>query len=377
MAHIVFVIANNSSVPYFTWFAQKATTQREFTFSFIAMCYSLPEMINEMALFGHKAYWVPFDSNRRKKSMVNCLPKLVRLFKEINPDVVHSHLFDDSLPAILAAKLANVKIRVVTKQDTTFHWFYAPRYVIFDKLINKTATHLIAVSEECKEFILKNEKADPSKVKMIHHGVPLVYITNQSEEKKEELINRYSLRGKRVVGTLARLIEWKGYKLLIDAAEIITKKYNDVIFLFAGVGNQKDELQAIVRKKGLESKIIFTGFVERSYVPSLYGIMQVYAHAANFEPFGFVIAEAMLNAVPVVSTKTGSAQDAILHKENGFLVNERTGAAIAEGIEYILQYNPENTIGLKGQKIAKEMYEFNTMWHNHIDLYREVLRRKK
>ncbi len=51
--------------------------------------------------------------------------------------------------------------------------------------------------------------------------MPLKKATNQIEEVKKELIDKYKLKDKLVIGTISRLIEWKGYKHIINAVEII------------------------------------------------------------------------------------------------------------------------------------------------------------
>ena len=84
-----------------------------------------------------------------------------------------------------------------------------------------------------------------------------------------------------------------------------------------------------VQDLGLEENVVFNGWVERDDVPSLFGIMDGYLHAADHEPFGFVYAEAMMAGVPVVSTRTGAALDAIEDGVSGILVNERSGGALA------------------------------------------------
>ena len=70
--------------------------------------------------------------------------------------------------------------------------------------------------------------------------------------------------------------------------------------------------------------------MDRTYIPSFYGILNVYVHAASFEPFGFVIAEAMMNGAPIVSTPTGSALDSIKHKENGYIVEYKNSEVLRD-----------------------------------------------
>ncbi len=370
--HIVFIIANNSSVPYFLWFAEQNYKTPSFKFTFVCLHHSQPTLIDEVKKFNCDCFWIPFYSEKRKISMLKAVPKLVSLFKTIKPDIVHSHLFDDSLPTVIAAKIAGIKHRIVTKQDTTFHWYYAPKAVKFDKIINTFSTKLIAVSNECKDFIIECEKADPRKIVLIHHGIPLDKLSNATESHKTDLIKRFQLEQKIVVGTVARLIEWKGHRILLNVLEQLVPKHPNIVFLFAGEGELKNELIEIIRSKKLEKHVILTGWIDREQIPSLYAIMDIYIHAAKYEPFGFVIAEAMLNSAPVLSTKTGAALDAIKTGENGYLVDYDNVEQFVEGVEYLLKNNSK-TIGIKGRETASKMYSFEKMWQSHISLYQQCL----
>lgn len=371
-AHIIFLMANNSSVPYFLWFAEKSMPNPRFKFSFVCLTNSEPMMIEQMKQYNCNCYWIPFSNNSRKVSMLKAIPKLYRLFKSLKPDIVHSHLFDDSVPTLIASRIAGIKLRFITKQDTTFHWFYAPKAVVLDKLNNLLATHIIAVSEECKKFILDKEKADPAKIHLIHHGIPIDKLSFATEEYKNELIKRYDLSQKIVIGTVARLIDWKGHEILLDVAQKIISEHPKIVFLFVGEGELKNKLEQIIIDKNLSQNIILTGWIEREKIPSLYSIMDIYIHAARYEPFGFVIAEAMLNGTPVLSTKTGSALDAITSKENGYLVDYDNVSQFVDGINFLLAHD-RKIIGEAGRKTAKEMYNFDKMWESHISLYEKSL----
>lgn len=368
--HIVYTIANNSSVPYFIWFARKNAEHKKFKFSFILLCKEFPALASEVKQYDCTCYWIKYDSSYRKSSIFKAFFKLFFLFKKLNPDVIHAHLFDDSLPALLAGRLLRIKKRVITKQDTTFHWFYAPKGIIFDRLNNRNATHIVAVSEECKQFILEKEKASREKITTIHHGIPPEIFTKQSEEYKNELIQKYQLEGKKIIGTVARLIEWKGYRYIIEAIPEVIKKYPNALFLFVGQGDQKEELEQLAKKLNVLQYVMFTGWVDRKYIPSLYALLDVYAHAANYEPFGFVIPEAMMNAAPVVSTPTGSALDAIQHKLNGYLVKYKDAASMSEGICYTLDHGTD--FKEAGRKTALEKYNFDLMWQSYIQLYKKT-----
>lgn len=273
---------------------------------------------------------------------------------------------------MIVAKLLGIKTRIITKQDTYFHWLYAPGIVRFDRLNNKLATHIVAVSEECKQFILEKEKAESSKVHMIHHGIRIDKLSKSNVSTIEVLRERFNLKNKIVVGTIARLIEWKGHLLILEAAEKIIQKYPQTVFLFVGQGELKEKIEFIAKEKGISDHIILTGWIDRENIPSLFSVMDIYMHAAKYEPFGFVIAEAMLNAIPVLSTKTGAALDAIQHKENGYLVNYDSSDKFVEGFEFLMNADRKQ-IGEKGKATALKMYDFEKMWQSYINLYRKAI----
>lgn len=374
MIHVLHIMANNSSVPYFNWLAGENRRHSGFRFSFVAMNNTRPAMLDEMKAAGCDCYWIPFDQGKRKRSMLKAVPSLIRLFKQVKPDIVHSHLFDDSVPSLFAARMAGIRTRFITKQDTTFHWYYAPGGVKYDRLNNRNATHIVAVSEECRQFVLEKEKAEPGKVSLVHHGIPFEKLAEQDEQVKQELRSRYHLEGKTVIGTVARLIEWKGYRHIIEAAPAVVKQYPNVRFLFAGQGPQEAELRKMVSDRKLNDHVVFAGWVERSAIPSLYGIMDIYLHAASHEPFGFVIAEAMANGTPVVSTPTGAAKDGIVHRKNGYLVEGAIPEGIVQGIEFMMGADRKQ-LGEAGRKTAQELFSIERMWKGYAALYTRAMGR--
>ncbi len=366
--HVVFVMANNSSVPYFNWFAEEASKQTEFKFSFVCLFPQKPKMIDDVGAFGCDCYWIPFNAEKRKVSFLKSISPLYRLFRKLKPDVVHTHLFDDSLPSLFAARLARVKIRAITKGDAGYHYYYAPKWTVFDKFNNWNATDIVAISSENQKFILEKEKAKSQKISLIHHGIPISTYTRQIEEDKCMLRKKYSLEGRFVVGTVSRLIEWKGYRYIVDAAEKVISEIPNITFLFVGVGPQEEELKELIQAKGLDKHIHLTGWVDRKLIPSLYGIMDIYVHAAAKEPFGFVIAEAMMNGLAIISTPTGAALDIIEHKKNGILVREKDGGAIYQAI-LALHKEDSNALKKNAREKARELYDFKVMWRKHLDLY--------
>lgn len=373
---VLLSMANNSVTPYFSRFARLASKSEEVELAFLCLYHEKPAMIEEMQEFGYKVYWIKFDSAKRKKHLFSSFFKAIRLLRKIKPDIVHTHLFDDSLPVLSAAKWVGIKCRVISKLDAGFHYNYNKKWVFLDRFNNKNATHIVAVSNENRDFVANIEKASSSKLTVINQGLDVNEVTTISENRKNDIINKYSLRNRRICLTVSRYIEWKGYRFIIEAADLVRKKHPEILFLFIGYGDQREELESEVKARGLSDNIIFIGWTKREDLNCLYSVSNVFVHASINEPFGYVIAEAMLNKLPVVATDTGAAHDAIRHKETGYLVEFKNGQQIAEGINYLIE-NDTSQLKESAYNKALEMFTVEKMWKKHLKLYLRACKNKR
>lgn len=367
--HVMMIIANSPNPSYFRWFAELNHKEKACKLSFIFMHTENPALAEEMKKYGVESHWIHFNTYKSKPlQYIKTFFKLFFLFKKLKPDVVQTNLFDDSLPALFAAKLAGIKKRIITKQDTGYHVNYAPSVVKYDKFNNANATHLIACSEESKEFILKNENGDANKITLIHHGVDEQFISTATNQQIEEVKKRFHLEGKTTIGTIARYIPLKGYADLINAMEKLKDKFPDLIFLGVGYGAQKTEIEKLIEEKKLKSRFILTDLIDYNLMPAVYRNFKIYVHAAKLEPFGFVIAEAMFNKCPIVTTRVGASRDFLVHKESAYLVNFDAPDEIANGIEYLLTHQNDAMVQ-KAYAIAKNNFSREIMWSKYKTLY--------
>lgn len=367
--HIIWVLANCNRAPYFTWFAREAAKHNDFQLSFVALYPTRPELVNELNRVGFECHWIPYDSGSRKQQLVKAFIALRRYFKKTKPDVVHTHLFDDSLSGILAAKYAQVPMRVVTKGDASYHHYHVPHWTRFDKMINAGATDIIALSEESKAFIINTERAPLDKVHLLHHGLDIDEVTRATTGTIESMKTRWNLTGKHVVGVVSRMVKWKGYDTLIEVAAATIKKDPNVHFLFCGDGPDKQHIMQRIREMQLEPFITLTGPIPAADMPSFFQCLNVFLHGAKMEPFGLVIAEAMLNGIPVVSTPTGAARDAIISEKHGYICDYGNTTAMSESILKLRDTEQASVLGKNARAQATILFSSSANYKNLLELY--------
>ncbi len=363
------IIANSPNPSYFNWFAQLNNRTKEFKFTYVFLLTENSNMAETFKENGVDVRWFSFNYAKSKPGQyIRLAFQLFLLFLKIKPDVVHTNLFDDSLPALFAAKLAGIKKRIITKQDTGYHILYHPKYIKMDKFNNSNATHIIPTSGETNGLIMEYEKPDVSKVKIISHGMSEAGITNCTNEQIKEFKTKFGLENKIVIGSVSRYIELKGYRYIIAAAKIAVQKYPQLHFLFIGTGQQQEELGLLVSQHNLEKHITLTGRIDFELIPAAYQSMDIFIHASEVEAFGFVFAEAMFNKVPIISTRVGAVRDALTHKENAYITKFKDPKDIAAGIDFMMQHDRKQ-IAEKAYAICKERFSIETMWENFKTIY--------
>jgi glycosyltransferase involved in cell wall biosynthesis len=136
------------------------------------------------------------------------------------------------------------------------------------------------------------------------------------------------------IGTVARLIPWKGQHVALEAAEILKRKI-DFEWLFVGgasLGSSAyaQRVKSQARRLGLEEHVEFVDWIED--MPGFYRSLDVLVHVPTEpEPFGLVLGEAMACGVPVVTTAGGGAEE-LVRAGQGFVVPPGDAEAVASSL---------------------------------------------
>jgi glycosyltransferase involved in cell wall biosynthesis len=150
-----------------------------------------------------------------------------------------------------------------------------------------------------------------------------------------------ALLGKRIVLSVGRLVAYKGFDVLIEAARGFP---DDVVTLIVGGGPLLEDLRTKIRARGLDSNVIVTGHVLSDVLDSLFRRATVFClpSVARSEAFGVVLVEAMSYGLPIVATEIeGSAVPWVnVHETTGLNVAVQDPAAMARACLSIID-DPE------------------------------------
>ena len=147
--------------------------------------------------------------------------------------------------------------------------------------------------------------------------------------------NRYP--GKKIIFSLGRLVEYKGYKFLVEAAKYLP---DDYIILIGGSGPLKASLQSQIEHESLQDKVLLLGRISDEDLSSYYGACDLYCLPSimKTEAFAIVQIEAMSCGKPIVATKIPESGVSWVNAdgESGFNVPVKDSKALADAIARIL-----------------------------------------
>lgn len=354
--NITYILSDIQKAIAFEWIAENIDKSK-FDLSFILLNPSDSPLEQYLIEHAMPVYRVRYEG---KSSIPRAFFKVRQLLKKLKTQVVHCHLFGACVVGLTAAKSLRIKKRIYTRHHSTFHHEYFPRAVFYDKMLNRLASDIVAISHNVKQILLEKEKVKDKKIHLIHHGFDLEEFTKIDTEIINQLKQKYNLVGfEPVIGVVARQVHWKGIQFIIPAFEKLLAIYPQAKLVLTNAnGDFKTDIQALLKNIPSENYIEIE-FEEN--VTSLFHLFDVYVHTpinAMVEAFGQTYIEALASGTPSVFTLSGVAHEFIEDNKNALVVDYQNSEGIFTAIQKILtDKNLTNTLKMNG--IASVQHAFN------------------
>ncbi|CAM8634643.1 RfaG Glycosyltransferase [Comamonadaceae bacterium] len=144
--------------------------------------------------------------------------------------------------------------------------------------------------------------------------------------------------GRRIVLAVGRLVPYKGFSVLIEAAKHFT---DDSVVVIVGAGPMQQELQQAIKLGKLMDRVILAGRLNDAALHALFKRATLYCLPSTYraEAFGVVLIEAMSYELPIVASDIpGSGVPWVnQHGVSGLNVAIGDAKALAEACNQILE----------------------------------------
>jgi glycosyltransferase involved in cell wall biosynthesis len=272
---------------------------------------------------------------------------LNRWLKKHPIDLIHCHLTAAWLAGLWLhmANKGNRKIRLLFHE----HNPYILNSTIYPYLVRVAARkgRIIVVSQFFAE-ITSLKGISKERILLLPNFVEAKFFSPVNQVHPIDLDPEW-VKDQVIIGFAGRLVESKGWRDLIEVAEMMRSE--PVRFLVAGSGRDEQKLRQVIREHGLGNKIRLAGYI--SDMRQFYRSIDTLIFPSAFEIFGLVPLEAQASGVPVIAYNIPGLNESI-SEENAILVPPDNRQALATQIKQLIKdHNLRNALVSSGYVNAR------------------------
>jgi len=267
------------------------------------------------------------------------ISRLARIFKQEQPDIVHSQLFHGDLYSWLASRKQPVPILATTLQGINFHWemerglrrFFGRFFSSSYRTLYRDFNGIAACSEAVRQAVASRPGVvvPSERIHVIHNTIDL----HQTRLPTAEPVDAKRTAGVHRLITVANFDPVKGHGVLIEALRLLPKDLRWECVLI-GDGPRRNNIARCVSTLGLSGRVRFLGF--RNDVSAWIRSSDCFVFPSRWDGLGMAVLEAMALGVPVVASATGGIPEIIQQGITGLLVPPEDPSALSLGIRRVL-----------------------------------------
>lgn len=289
------------------------------------------------------------------------------------PRIVHFFLPAAYLIGAIAASIARVKIRIMSRRSLNNYQQGYPVVRWLEMKLHRRMNAVLGNSNAVVRQLRDDEDIPADRLGLIYNGIEAISIPSGNKTAVRSLLKIEEPTLVYII--VANLIPYKGHLDLLAALGIANDRIGQQWHLLvvgrddgAGAG-----IRTMAQKLNIESRISILG--SRSDVPALLFASDVALLCSHQEGFSNAILEAMSFGLPMIVTDVGGNAEAVLDGKTGVVVPARDPEALAEPI-VLLAREPllRESYGTAGRKRIEDLFLLEACVAKYEALYRGLLK---
>ncbi len=295
--------------------------------------------------------------------------RLNRLVKTENIQAIHcGKSLPEGLVALLIKITKGIPYYLYVHGEEIESALLSREYKLLNKLVLRNARKIVCNSKNTKRLLKKWGEAIHNNAIVLYPGVDTEYF-----KPVKDIQNPYA--GKRLITTISRLQKRKGHANLIEAIGLLKQKIPDVQYLIVGDGEEKANLESLIKEKNLEDYVKILTDVDNEGLIRFYNYADIFVLpniqvGNDIEGLGIVLLEAQACGTPVIAGQSGGTLEALSPNVTGQLVDANNIQKLAETIEGMLM--DRKRLGHMSTE-AREFVEHQFSWKVQIDRAKDAL----
>lgn len=309
----------------------------------------------------------------RRRYLPLSLLRLAWWMRRARVDLLHAHMFEAALFGRIAARLAGVRVMVVTEHGPEL--WKGRHHLAIDRWLNRATARHIAVARDGLEIRVRRERVPADRITLIPNGVAIIDHASEGADRAAVRAEFALPLDAPVIGTVGRLVPEKGYGHLVDALASIRDQFPAIRWLAVGDGHLRTTLAEQVHAAGLDDAVIWAGL--RADVSRILPALDVWVMSSIEEGLPVALLEAMASGRAIVATRIGGIPDAARDGAEALLVPPADPPALAAAIGRLLREPAlARRIGSAARTRAEAEYSIASVARRIEAVYREELARR-
>ncbi|HVS09413.1 MAG TPA: glycosyltransferase [Planctomycetota bacterium] len=318
----------------------------------------------------HELAMVRQVSPRRDRAQ---LRELERLLARLRPDVVHTHSSKAGVLGRLASLSSGIGVRVHTPHTFAFLFrsMFSPLarglYREVERALAGSTERFVAVSAGEAATLRASGIVDPARIRVVANGIdPAPWLAARPIARAELGVEP----GPPLCAVVGLLNAAKGQDLALEA---LARPGNEELrLLLVGHGEERERLEALARRLGLERRVRFLGW--RTDVPAIVAACDFLVLPSRWEGMPYAVLEALAAGRPVVASDVDGARELVGDSRCGRIVGQESVEELAEAMAEMaaLSRGAREALGAEGRRRVLAGYTLERMREGLLRLYAEV-----
>jgi glycosyltransferase involved in cell wall biosynthesis len=287
---------------------------------------------------------------------------LVRWFRTNRCDVVSAHSSTDSWLAAFALLALGRPLPMVRTRHISAP---VPRNAPSRWLYTRATTRIVTTGELLKKELVERNGYPAGRIDSVPTGIdPQRFRPGDRGEARRRL---GLPRDQTLVGIVATLRSWKGHLFLIDA---VAELPATVALVIVGDGPMREVLEARVRELQLTERVRFAGN-QADVAPWLHAFDVFVLPSYANEGVPQALIQAMLTALPCVTTAVGSISELAKDGDTALLVPPREAGPLRQAIHRLLaDEGLRRRLGAAARRHCEAGFSYESMLDKMERIYR-------
>jgi len=307
----------------------------------------------------------------KRTPFVRLVTQIRDLLREVQPDILHTHLYHPNLYGRLASLGLGVK-GVVASVHNSYTRVKLHR-CLWNFFLSGLTDKVLVSSPQVWQDVHTWDRVPAAKLEVFPYGIRLADLEvdlDPAAIRAELGISGF------VLGVVGRLEEQKGHRHLLAALPEIIPEIPDLTVLLVGEGKEGAALRTLVQELGLGSRVHFLG--TRRDLPRLFRAMDLVVQPSLWEGLPLTLLLAMGAGLPVVGTRVSGTTDVVEDGRNGVLVAPGDSQALAHAIlELYRRPETRRRLGDAARRTVAEKHSQEAMLRRLEQIYLKILEKKK